>query len=267
MQLIKMILMSMPFMFWAKPKPVKNGQDPFAICYGKVSAESIDGFSIAILESGHYSAKEVSVLKTVNSNLIAYLSLTEVNVNSSLFKQLKPFCYQKTENWDSYTINIDSKEAQDIIIDYAKHILAKGFDGLFLDNLDNTNQWGKLAHQKQSMETLIYRLKEEIGDRILIQNGGLHLDDKIQKLTDYLLVESIATEYDFSQKQYRIRPYKSFQERKRLVTTTQKDYYKKLLIVEYANNQDHKNVIHKRIDDLKGGLFITTIDLQKIPKQ
>ena len=259
--------MSMPFMFWAKPKPFDSGADTFAICYGKVSAEHISGFSIAILESAHYSTKEIQALKTSNNNLIAYLSLTEVNVNANLYQELKPFCYQKTKNWDSYTINISSKEAQDIIIRYAKNMMEMGFDGLFFDNLDNTNQWGILAHQKKSMEQLIYRLKQEIGACILIQNGGLHLDSKTQKLTDYLLVESIATDYDFSQKKYHIRPDASYQERKRLVKKTQKEYNKKLLIVEYTNQENHKNIIRKRIGDLKGSLFISTIDLQKIPKQ
>lgn len=259
--------MSIPFVFWVKPKPIDREQDNFVICYGKVSAETINSFSLAILESGHYNSNEITALKTVNNNLFAYLSLTEVNVNSSLYQQLKPFCYQKAKNWDSYTINIDSKAAQDILISHAQDILAKGFDGLFLDNLDNTNQWGTLAHQKKNMEDLIHRLKQDMGSGKLIQNGGMHLDKQILKLTDYVLIESIATDYDFVNKEYRMRSFKSYQQRKQMVKKMLKECPKELLIVEYADSKIHKHIIHDKIDSLKGRVYITTIDLQKVIKQ
>lgn len=266
MQLIKMIVALTPFLVGSTQIEQTASKGEFVINYGIVQANELKDYEIAILEPFHYNKDQVAELKKSEAKLFGYLSLTEVNKNSSSFSQLEGYCKEQNTNWNSCLLDIEIPKVQVFMIARAKQILEKGFDGLFIDNLDNTNQWGFLKSKNKSLEQLIVKLKTDIGAVPMIQNAGLHLSDFVQNKFDYLLMESIVTGYDFKHKRYDLRSLPDLEYRKKMVQEAQKTNPKKLLILEYANTVEMRLEVRKRLGQLAPFVYCAEIDLQTITK-
>lgn len=267
MRHIKMVMVTLLFTVFAKAQHTPVVPSTFVVCYGKVNPSQLSGIELAIVEPGHYDEKGVERLKATGAKILAYLSLTEINTAHPKFRRLRSYCAQRNENWNSYYIDIGNPAAQDILQEYAKDLMKLGYDGLFFDNLDNTNLWGKLSHQQQELEYLVQRLRDYFPKRTFVQNGGFHLSKETQNKTDYVLVESVVTTYDFKNNRYLIRDYEDFLQRLALIEKYQETYNKPVLVVEYQKDITKHKLIRRRLEGFSTSVFITTIDLQEIPKQ
>ena len=139
----------------------QNLEKELFICYGKIAPETVKGYGLVILEAQHYSTQDIEVFKKHNHKVLAYLSLTEVHKTAVHYSAINPYTLGKNNNWDSYFIDISNNKAKKILLSLITDLSTKGFDGLFLDNLDNVSQWGQLKDKEADLLNLIKRIKRQ----------------------------------------------------------------------------------------------------------
>ena len=266
MQHIKIILFLLPYLMVSNVLGNTNTKSPVLVCYGRLEPQTIVGYKYVIIESKYYSIYEVQRLKSQNEKVIAYISLGEINANSSYFERLKNDTMGKNEIWNSFYLNLESEKTKEILLEMVKSILAKGYDGLFLDNIDNFSSFGPQFKQDQELVSLLKTISELYPKHVLIQNSGIEIISKTASFVDVIIVESVATNYTFEDKNYKLRDYKAFAEYISQLKSVNKDYDLPIILIEYADTQTLRDAVQKRIKGLNFDCFIGNINLQTLPK-
>ena len=266
MQLIKIILFVLPSLLVSDAFGKGINKNSVFVCYGRLEPESIKGYRYVILESKYYTFYEVQRIKSQNEKVVAYISLGEINVNSSYFHQFNSDFSGKNEVWNSHYLNLKSEKTIEILMKMIDNILANGYDGLFLDNIDNFSDFGPQSNQKLEVIKLIKQIKTEYFDHILIQNSGLQLINETKPYIDSVVVESVASNFTFDDNSYKLRAEYEFDEYINKLILIKKQYHLPILLIEYANTIPLRNAIEKRIKPTRFDYFIGNINLQTIPK-
>lgn len=235
------------------------------VCYGKLDPAKIKGYNYVILEEKNFKTEEIKLLKKHNKNVLAYISLGEVNSNAIHYNLLKNRTLGKNNNWNSYYLNLKDKSTSVVILSLVNKILDKGFDGLFLDNIDNFSSFGPQFAQRNELIALIQKIKKQHPNHILVQNSGAELIPDTKNFIESVLFESIATDYSFKGNEYKLREVKDFNSRMKNINEIHSNYKIPILLVEYANNKMLFNQIVKRLSSTNFEYFIGKIDLQSVP--
>lgn len=258
MLLTKLLLISWPILFnghsIAPPKKIM-------ICYGKIAPRQATGHDVLVLEGNHYTKEDIAKFKMVNRKVMAYISTTEVNENAPYFEEIRPYILQKHENWDSYYLNLNDSETIGILLHEADKLMEMGFDGLFLDTVDNVADFGPLKNQKNAFLRFLNSLKEKHQDSFIVQNAGLSLLEKTHGQIDLIAVESVMTAYDFEKKSYNLRPKKDRKPYIAQILQLRKKYKKPFFLIEYTDSRTTAETVKKLAKTYKLGLFIAQIDL------
>ena len=246
------------------PIEPKN-QETLFICYGKLNPKSVVGYKYVILESSFYTSVEIQQFKENNETIFAYLSLGEVNQYSKLYDRLKSTFIGENDNWNSFLLNLDLEITTTVLAESIDEYIKLGYSGIFFDNLDNFGIHGKQTSQKNSLLAFIKNMKSQYPNHLFIQNAGLEFIDFTYPLVDAVLVESVASHFDFSTSTYQLRPEEEFKVRLETLDMIHNQYEIPVLLVEYANSQERYNCIQDRLEPSEMPYFVGTIDLQTKP--
>ena len=137
MQRIKILFVILPLILLFNSFQNDMKKSNVLICYGKMNPELIKGYKYVIVESKHYFASNIRVLKSKNEKVLSYISLGEVNANATHYLELKKHTLGKNEIWNSYYLDLNSKKTIETLMHIIDETFANGYDGLFLDNFDN----------------------------------------------------------------------------------------------------------------------------------
>lgn len=235
------------------------------VCYGKIEAAKIKGYSYVVLEEKNFTKDEVKLIKKNNKKVVAYISLGEVNSNASHYNLLKNNVLGKNENWDSHYLNFKSDKTSIVLMLLIKKILDKGFDGLFLDNIDNFGSFGPQKDQRNELITFIKKIKKQYPSQFIIQNAGAELIKDTNQYVDAVLFESVASNFSFKNNSYKLREEKEYQNYINRLKELKTNYSLPILLVEYANSPSLNTAIINRLSKTNFDYFIGEIDLQTIP--
>jgi uncharacterized protein (TIGR01370 family) len=266
MQLIKIILFVLPSLLVSDAFGNGINKNSVFVCYGRLEPEAIKGFSYVILESKYYTFYEVQRIKSQNEKVVAYISLGEINANSAYFQEFQSDFSGKNEVWNSHYLNLKSEKTLEILMKMVDNILANGYDGLFLDNIDNFSDYGPQSNQKPEVIQFIKKIKTDYFNHILIQNAGLELINETGQYIDSVVVESVASNYTFDDKSYKLRDEFEFDAYVNRLVSIKKQYNLPILLIEYADTITLRNAIEKRIKPSRFDYFIGNINLQTMPK-
>ena len=89
MQRIKILFVILPLILLFNSFQNDMKKSNVLICYGKMNPELIKGYKYVIVESKHYFASNIRVLKSKNEKVLSYISLGEVNANATHYLELK----------------------------------------------------------------------------------------------------------------------------------------------------------------------------------
>jgi hypothetical protein len=235
------------------------------ICYAKLKPELIKGYKTLIVEPKHYLPSNIRVFKKQNEEIYAYISLGEVNTNADHYSKVAQYTTGKNDQWDSHYLNLETPQTSKVLLEIVARIYASGYDGLFLDNIDNFTQYGPQKGQHDAVIELIKKIKTTYPTKKLIQNAGLELVPETAPFISSLAIESIASHYDFEKKKYKLSDEERFAYLKSAVMAMQLKFKKNVLLIEYAEDPELKKAIKQRVQDLDYSLFIGPIDLQQPP--
>jgi len=234
------------------------------VCYGRLNIELITGYKYVILESEHYTSSDITEIKKKNEIVICYISLGEVNEFMEYYSELKEYTYGENKVWNSYYINLKSKTVRNVLKRVIESKLDKGFDGLFLDNIDNYGSFGKQAYQKNDLILFIKELKNKFSSCFFMQNAGLELVPLTYNFIDAVAFESVASNYNIVDKTYNYRSTQEFNTYIKKIKEVNKKYQLPIILIEYADDDKLFKKIESRLKKTNWNYFIGKIELQTL---
>lgn len=166
-------------------------------------------FELLVLEPHH--ARPIAPLRGPGSRLLGYVSLGEVEHSRRYFAALDRAGALRAPNpnWpDARHVDLRHPEWTRILIEQAvPAILALGYDGIFMDTLDNAEAMERQnPTQNKGMvaagAALVAALRARFPAISLMLNRGYAALPDAAPHIDYLLGESMASRWSFAQKQY-----------------------------------------------------------------
>ncbi len=235
------------------------------VCYGKLNPDKIRGYQYVILESDLYSTFDVKLIKKQNELSIAYLSVGEVSPHRSYYSAIKGKTLGKNQIWESYYLDLNDLETREVLFQQVDKIIAKGFEGLFLDTVDAFGTWGPLKDQAGAYISFIAELKNRFPSLHIMQNSGYTLLDKSNEYINSIAIESIYTDYDFKKSHYRMRDEKSQKERVDILRDVNSKYDIPVIVIEYVRTEKMRKKLQDKITNSKWHFFVGQIDLAELP--
>ncbi|MDR6301595.1 endo alpha-1,4 polygalactosaminidase [Mesonia maritima] len=236
-------------------------------CYGDFYPESVKGYEYVILESVHFSESDIETLKNNNKYVLGYISLGEVNEAANHYEKLKDKTLGENKLWNSHILNMRDETTQEALLDiFQTNIAHKGLDGMFLDNIDNYTKYGPTPENKIYLINFLEKVKEKFPNIFLMQNAGLLIAKDTRSCIDAIAIESVATNYDFEKKAYKLRNKNEFKEQLNQLEKIHANYHIPIIFVEYAQTNKMRKEVLKRIEKTNWSYFIGQIDLQNLPR-
>lgn len=144
--------------------------------------------------------------------LLGYVSLGELNTSSPFaqFLRDRDMLVAENPNWPG-SVSIDLRYPgwhQYILTEIVPRLIAKGFDGLFLDTLDSalhleTLDAARFAGMTAAALELIGEIRRAYPDMPIMMNRAYALLPDVNVHIDAVLTESLVTTYDFVERRYK----------------------------------------------------------------
>jgi uncharacterized protein (TIGR01370 family) len=175
----------------------------------RVPLSTFDPYSTLILDSRYHPP--LADLSKRGKRLIGYVSIGEASPDYAYYKALQEegLLVRPNPAWaGNYLIDIRDRRWQARLCDsILPAILARGFDGLFLDTLDSALHLETLNPLEFSGMTaaaigLVRRIRKQFAGVTLIMNRAYSLLEQMGGDIDAALGESVFATYDFSRKEY-----------------------------------------------------------------
>ena len=168
--------------------------------------ERLGEFDVVVVDGEEARAADVSALHDRGVTVLAYLSVGTIERWRGWYDRVKRFRLKAWRDWeDEWFADVSKAGLRRVIAsDVAPRMLAKGFDGLFLDNVDMIET---RAHrgQRAGMRRLVARLDGIAGEGRLLfaQNGfwGLRRFGILGHLDGWNR-EDVTWTFDFDRRRY-----------------------------------------------------------------
>lgn len=260
-------------LFQCKPTEVLESNSllnstPFGVCYAKVSPQQVSNYEMVVVEPDFFSKQEMDALKATGTKIISYTTLGEIDSNRWYFPMMEARGFIGTnQNWGSSYIDLSDSVNRSIILDKViPEIVVKGVDGIFLDTIDAVAPYTDRSDLEPFMIQLIQEIRKRYPELIIIQNAGLFLLEESSSYVDAVLVESIASGYDFDNEEYLIRDLTSFNSRVEMLQNVSMEYDLPVFIIDFASSSQGVLEIRSRLDSLNYPYFISDINLSELPE-
>lgn len=173
----------------------------FAVYYGSSWSDELVNYDLLIL-SPLYSESYVSKLREEGAVVLGYVSISTVG-------GWEPWASQVTDDivlsydptWGEKIVNASSLRWRRILLEEAiPWVLSKGFDGVFLDNLDVVDAYPQL---RTAIVSLVKEVRGSFPDIVVAVNRGFSIVEEVAPYVNYVVFESFGTYYDFSEGCYK----------------------------------------------------------------
>ena len=220
------------------------------------------GTGIIVLEPDDYTKAAVAQIKNKGYKVLAYLSIGTIEKERSWYNKYKAYGLKKLEDWPNEVYaDVVQKPWRDFLIERAKQLKMKGFDGWWLDNLD-IYEYYKSTKMFIACNLLLKQIKK-LGGYVMVNGGSEFFDYSLDNSYDISMVNGVTQEEVFSL----ITSYKGsgkFSKQKKV----DKDFYEKLLrklrkkgldifLLEYTRSDTLKTEIKKWAKENKASYYIS----------
>lgn len=200
----------------AKPAVAQTAppQVPWVVYYSdKAPEEALLPYRVVVLDSKYHPPFER--LKERGAVVLGYISLGEVEKHRPWYNEVKSWgvLSEENPNWPgSYYVDVRDKRWVKLVVErLAADLLRQGFDGFFLDTLDNPphlertdpKRW---AGMTKASARLVKALRHNWPSaRIMLNRAYEILPDAATSL-DYALGESVYTTWNFNLERAELQP-------------------------------------------------------------
>ncbi len=156
---------------------------------------------LVVVDGEATTAAQVRALHRRGVVVLAYVSVGTIESYRSWYRLLRPYRLELWDDWGEWYADVSRRGFRDAIARrVVPRLLAKGVDGLFLDNVDMV---ATHPAERRGMEALVRRLDRLLGARrvLMAQNG----DEAMRRFLPYLDAwnrEDVTSTYDFDRRRY-----------------------------------------------------------------
>ncbi|MFQ5751432.1 MAG: endo alpha-1,4 polygalactosaminidase [bacterium] len=236
------------------------------------SISALKKFDLAVLDADAHP--DLTALKNSPTILIGYVSLGEVGSYRWYWPFIanKPWILDKNPNWDGRMIDVRAAEWHDWVIEkIIPRILAKGFDGIFLDTIDNAAYLEKYHPEKKypgaqaSMIHLIKAIRNKFPKKYILVNRGSAILNEIGAFIDGVVAESIFSAIDLNAKQkLRSRTADEYEPEVQKLLAARKKFNLMVFTLDYTETENNKFFIRDVIAKARQNDFIPYISTTKL---
>jgi polysaccharide biosynthesis protein PelA len=165
----------------------------YAIYYGFDRVEQLWQYDAVVLHPGAHSKEALHSLSELHTVALAYLSMgedaqTDKSERQPWWKTSFGGQPQRNLEFGSYLVDPAHPEWQAQVLKNARNSLEMGFQGLFLDTLDSSDEADQLALAK-----LIIKLRARFPNIALVLNRGFRVLSRVAPIVDGALFEGLST--------------------------------------------------------------------------
>ena len=166
-------------------------------------------FDLLVLEPGH--ARPIAPLRGPGAKLLGYISLGEVERNRPYARSLASAGALRAPNanWpDARYVDLRHRAWKTLVLNQlVPQILAKGYDGIFIDTMDNAEAMERAdpkgsAGMVEAGIDLIRSIHKRFPRALIMLNRGYALLPHAAPHIDYLLGEAMASRWNFTARKY-----------------------------------------------------------------
>lgn len=167
-------------------------------------AERLGGSDLVVIDGESASPEQVAAVRETGAVVVGYLSVGTIEPWRGWYGEVAQHTLEYWPEWDEYYADVSAEEYRATVADeIAPALLGKGFDGLFLDNVDMVESHPEQAGGMRALIEALSALVREDGGVLLAQNGfdvmeRLGLWDEI----DGWNREDVTWTYDFDAGEY-----------------------------------------------------------------
>jgi polysaccharide biosynthesis protein PelA len=195
----------------------------------QVDVEELRDYSLLVFDSDRHPP--LRPLAAGGKVLLGYISLGEVNAQRPYFHSALQAGFLVGENpmWPgSHYVDVRNQQWRELVIGkLVPALLAQGFQGVFLDTLDDPGELERRAPAAYRGMTvaaieLVGALRQAFPWIKIMMNRGYDILPQVAGAIDMALGESVYATYDFDQKLYHLAPAKEYQEQVRALKQAKK---------------------------------------------
>jgi uncharacterized protein (TIGR01370 family) len=181
----------------------------WAVFYGDRSEiAAFEGYDVVVLDP-HFTGEIATLAK--GAATLGYLSVGELSNRSPFFAKLgdDAAVLRENPNWPgTYAIDVRRPSWRRLVLEeIIPFIVAKGFNGLFLDTMDSLSQvenesFDAYRGMRDAGGELVRAMRRTYPDLAIMMNRGYAVLPDVVDVIDGVLAESLLTTYDFKTKTY-----------------------------------------------------------------
>lgn len=193
----------------ASAKPIVI-QKPWAAYYtDKLPLSSFDPYDLIVFDSQEHP--QLKPLSDRGKTLLGYLSLGEIEKIRPYYRAAKTqdLLLEENKNWPgSYFVDVRNKFwAKRVIEELIPQLLHKGFQGVFIDTLDNPielerREPEKFKGMRDASITLVKAIRYHYPQIPIMINRAFEILPELGEYITMVLGESIYSSYNFTTKKY-----------------------------------------------------------------
>ena len=242
-----------------------------AVLSRQAPVDSLAGFDLVILDPAPYHADDLAALRAEGVVTLGYVNVGELEDWRPFADRVDPsWVLGENPNWPGHRF-VDAREPgwRSLIVDeVAQGVVAKEFDGLFLDMADVASPQ-LYPETEAGVVALVRALRRAYPTHLLVLNRGLFLlDDDGPDLgfdLDGLLVEGVWGRLDFATGTYRRTP---VDEGRRLLAAL--DAFRQrtggaAFAIDYADSPDLRDHVTRSARRARLPVFVSTSALADLP--
>jgi len=163
------------------------------------------GYELLVVDGQEADRRDVGELRAGGRVVLGYLSVGTIERYRPWYRRLKPYRLEAWKDWKGEFFARVRRRGyrREIAARIAPRLLAKGFDGLFLDNVDMIESHRRQARGMRELVARLSALVEAEGELLFAQNGYRIIDPLIPYLDGWNR-EDVTGSYDFDRGRYRV---------------------------------------------------------------
>jgi uncharacterized protein (TIGR01370 family) len=211
--------------------------------------------------------------------VIGYISLGEVENYRDYYKAVEKegILYEKNPNWpDSRYIDVrDQRWTKRVVEELIPRILHKGFEGIFIDTLDNPAELerrdpAKFKGMTAAAANLVRAIRRQYPGIYIMLNRSYEILPAVDGLIDAVLGESVFTEIDFEKKTYRMADARTYRQQVEWLKAAQSRQPKlKVYTLDYWVPGDAAGVARIYAEQRSNGFipYVSVKELDRVVKE
>lgn len=226
-------------------------RDPrFLVCYSRDDLAGIQHYDLAVLDSDIDA--DLSGRRNPGAILLGYLSLGELHRGRRYFPDVSRdgVLFDANPNWpDARFVDMRAARWRDrIVTQLVPAILARGFNGLFFDTLDNaefleTRNPARFAGMVEGAAELVRSVRHNFPNVPIMINRGYAVLPRVAGKFDMLLGESVRTTFDARSRSYQpVSEAGYLWQVERMRRARERDSHLRLFSLDYWDPEDRDGI-------------------------